>query len=190
MKNVIRIGIFVIISAVLIVSYYFYLSHGRTKKDQAPAEQTEIEKVLTVDFTTKYPQTPREVIKWYNRILRLYHSPDVSDTQIEMLCDQARMLMDEELLAANPKESYVSSVKEEAKEYKSRGKKMLKAEVADTGDVDYKKSNGDELAYVLTNYVTSEGNEYQNVYQKYVLRKDKDGNWKILGFERSDEDGL
>lgn len=98
--------------------------------------------------------------------------------------------MDDELLAANPRETYVSSVREEAAEYKKRGKKMIKAEVADTGDVDYRKLNGYEMAYVLTNYVTSEGNDYQTVYQKYALRKDNNGNWKILGFEKSDEDGL
>ena len=190
MKNAVRIGIFVIIGAVLIVSYYFYLSHGRGKKDAAPAEQTELEKVLTVDLDARYPQTPREVIKWYNRILKQYYNPDVTDTQIEMLCDQAQLLIDDELLAANPRDTYIASVKAEAKEYKTRGKKMVKAEVADTSDVAYKKLHGDEMAYVLVNYVTSEGNDYQTTYQKYALRKSNAGRWKIVAFELSDEDGI
>ncbi len=190
MKNIIRIIIFVIICAVLIVGYYFYLSHGRSKKDQAPSQQSELEKVLTVDFSTKYPQTPREVMKWYNRILRLYYSPDISDTQLEMLCDQARMLMDEELLSVNPRDSYIMSVKADSESYKTRGKKMLKAEVCDTGDVEYKKQDGRQMAYVLVNYVVSEGSDYQTTYQKYALRKDENGLWKILAFELSDEDGL
>ncbi len=189
MKNIVRLGIFVIIAAALIVGYYFYLSHGRGKVDPSPAEQTEIEKVLTKDFTNKYPQTPREVVKWYNRILRLYYSGQVDDSQIELLCDQAMMLFDADLLQANPRATYIKSVKAEITEYKNRGKKMLKAEVCDTSDVVYQKVNNSDMAYVLTNYVTSEGSEYQTVYQKYALRKDAEGCWKIVAFELSDEDG-
>ena len=175
MKNALRIGIFFVVCAVLVVGYYFYLSHGRTSKDPAPIEQTELEKVLTVDFATKYPQTPREVIKWYNRILKLYYSGDASDTQVEMLCDQAMMLFDAELLQINPRDQYIASVK---------------ADVCDTNDVTYKKLNGDEMAYVLATYVVSEGNDYQTTYQKYALRKSDEGRWKILAFELSDEDGI
>ena len=189
MRNAIRIGIFVIIAATLIIGYYFYLSHGRGKKDPTPAEQTELEKVLTKDFTNKYPQTPREVIKWYNRILRLYYSGQMDDSQIELLCDQAMMLLDADLLQANPRDRYITSVKAEIAEYRNRGKKMLKSDVCDTSDVEYREVNGDDMAYVLCNYVTSEGSEYQNVYQKYALRRDAEGQWKIIAFELSDEDG-
>lgn len=190
MKNAIRIGIFIVVCAVLIVGYYFYLSHGRTSKDPTPIEQTELEKVLTVDFTTKYPQTPREVVKWYNRILKLYYSGDVSDTQVEMLCDQALMLFDDDLLQANPRDQYIAAVKAEVEEYATRKKKMVKADVADTNDVVYKKLNGDEMAYVLATYVVSEGSDYQTTYQKYALRKSNEGRWKIVAFELSDEDGI
>ncbi|MBR1628984.1 MAG: hypothetical protein IJ679_06940, partial [Lachnospiraceae bacterium] len=74
--------------------------------------------------------------------------------------------------------------------YKTRNKRMIKADVCDTSDVAYKKMNGNEMAYVLVNYVTSEGNDYQDTYQKFALRKNSEGRWKILAFQLSDKDGL
>ncbi|MBR1630114.1 MAG: hypothetical protein IJ679_12760, partial [Lachnospiraceae bacterium] len=113
MKKFIRIGILSVVCASLIVGYYFYLSHGRSRKDEGPKEMSELEKVLTVDFAAKYPQTPREVMKWYDRIVMLYYGGEASTGQIELLCDQAMMLFDADLIQANPRDMYISSVKAE-----------------------------------------------------------------------------
>ena len=135
MKKFIRIGILSVVCASLIVGYYFYLSHGRSRKDEGPKEMSELEKVLTVDFAAKYPQTPREVMKWYDRIVMLYYGGEASAGQIELLCDQAMMLFDADLIQANPRDMYISSVKAEINTYKTRNKRMIKADVCDTSDV-------------------------------------------------------
>ena len=178
------------VCATLIVGYYFYLSHGRKPKEDVPREPSEMEKVLAIDFESKYPQTPREVIKWYNRIISLYYNPDTTDDQIDLLCDQAMMLFDSDLLQANPREQYLQSVRSDIADFRVRKKKMLKTDVCDSSDVEYKKLNGNQMAYVLVNYMVSEGNDYQDTYQKYALRKGGDGRWKILAFELSNEDGI
>ena len=190
MQKFIRIGILVVVSATLIVGYYFYLSHGRKPKESAPQELSELEKVLTMDFNAKYPQTPREVMKWYDRIVMLYYSSEPTENQIDLLCDQAMMLFDADLLQANPREAYIASVHNDINDFHTRGKKMIKADVCDTNEVAYKRLNGDELAYVLVNFMISEGNDYQDTYQKFALRKNSEGRWKILAFELSNEDGI
>lgn len=189
MKNAIRIGIAVIVVASLVVGYYFYLSHGRTVKEDQPKKESELEKVLAYDLTDNYPQTPREVIKYYNRIMMLYYNSDTPDNQIDALCDQAMMLFDADLLQVNPRDVYIESVRTEIKLYKERNKKMVQADVADTNDIVYKQLDGDDMAYVDARYFTSEGSSYQNTYQKYALRKDGAGKWKIIAFELTDEDG-
>jgi hypothetical protein len=40
----------------------------------------------------------------------------------------------------------------------------------------------DKIAYVTSSYFVREGSSYERTYQEYVLRKDSDGNWKIMGF--------
>ena len=45
------------------------------------------------------------------------------------------------------------------------------------------------MAYVQVHYFMAEGSDYENTYQKFALRKDQDGNYKIIAFELTDEDG-
>lgn len=190
MRNVIRIGIVVIVCASLIVGYYFYLSRrGTSVENILTGEQSEFEKLLDRDMILNYPPTPRETIKFYNRILKLYYDPNTTDEQVEDLCDQAMMLFDPALLQQNPRDLYVAAVKGEISDFKERNKKIVTTDVCDTSDVIYKKRNGDDMAYVLAYYYITEGSEGQVTYQKYALRKDDFGNYKILAFELSDENG-
>ena len=43
-------------------------------------------------------------------------------------------------------------------------------------------NRGDEIAYGTASYFIKNGSSYTKTYQKYVLRKDDDGDWKILTF--------
>ncbi len=190
MKYAIRIGIITIVCVSLIVGYYFYLSRRSFSAEEKPtAEQSELEKVLGRDLVLDYPQTPREVIKFYNRILKLYYDSNTADGEVEKLCDQAMMLFDADLIQQNPRDVYVASVKSDIQAYKDRNKKMVTTNVCDTSDVTYKKLNGNDMAYVLAYYFVSEGSSSQQTYQKYALRKDDIGNYKILAFELSDANG-
>ena len=192
MKNVLRYAIVVIILGTLIVAYYFYLTRntGSVSEESATSEQlTEMTKVTTKDFSRDYPATPREVIKWYNRILKLYYDPATTDEDLEKLMDQARMLFDEELLSYNPEEAYEASVKLDVASYSARERYIINTDVSDTYDVAYKKIDGDEIAYVVAYYFMKDGSGYTSTYQKYALRQDDADNWKILGFEMCDKDG-
>ena len=190
MKNVVRVAVLAICVAVLIVGYYFYLSRqGSQREEESLAAESEISKVLAKDFSKEYPETPRSVIKWYNRIMMLYYDNDTSDDDVERLCDQAMMLFDADLLQANPREFYVANVKADITEYKDRGREIRQSSVQSSGDVEYKTIKDRDYAYVIAYYFTKEGSTYTRTYQKYALRKDDMGKWKILAFELTDEDG-
>lgn len=190
MKNVVRVAVLAICVAVLIVGYYFYLSRqGTERKEESMAVESEISKVLAKDFSSEYPETPRSVVKWYNRIMMLYYDKDTTDDDVEKLCDQAMMLFDADLLQANPREFYVANVKADITEYRDRGREIRQSSVQSSGDVEYKTIKDRDYAYVISYYFTKEGSTYTRTYQKYALRKDDMGKWKILAFELTDEDG-
>ncbi len=191
MRNVLRIAIIAIACASLIVGYYFYLTRRavKTAQDEGATEISEMDKVLSRDLVTNYPATPREVMKFYNRIMTLYYAPDTTDAQVELLCDQAMMLFDADLLQQNPRETYVMNVKTDIATFRTRNKKVVNTDVCNTSDVVYKTLGKDEMAYVICYYFISEGSEYQRTYQRYALRKDKEGKWKILAFELTDAEG-
>ncbi len=190
MKNVIRVVILVICTAVLIVGYYFYLSRrGENMKEETLEPESELSKVLAKDFSKEYPETPRSVIKWYNRIIMLYYDDETDDKDVEKLCDQAMMLFDADLLQANPRDFYVTNVKADITEYKDRGREIKQSSVQSSGDVEYKTIKDRDYAYVIAYYFTKEGSTYTRTYQKFALRKDEMGKWKILAFQLTDEDG-
>jgi len=192
MKNAIRVGIFGVICVVLVVSYYFYLSHKITANSESTTskvEVSEMEEVLNKDFASDYPATPRMVIKWYNRIISLYYDEDTTDEQLSDLCDQAMMLMDSALLQENPRDTYIASVKADVQDYANHERKILETDVCGTNEVEYRKVDGDEMSYVIASYALKDESSYSRIYQMFALRKNDDGEWKILAFERCDKDG-
>lgn len=192
MKSAVRTGVFGIIIAVLIVSFYLYLSRrlpAGGEETKRPEKVSTMDQVLEKDFTAEYPGTARSVIQWYNKIVLLMHDKETEDREMVDLCDQARALFDEELLAQNPRDSYIAAVKTDAETFENAGRKIASASVCDSGDVVYFSNGGRNYAYVIASYFETEGSGYTRVYQKYCLRTDSDNHWKIVAFQLCDREG-
>ena len=178
----------IVILAIVIVAAIctaFYIVNNNSKKESAKeAELTEIQKITTRNMEKDYPATPREVIKFYNRIIKCYYGRQYSDDELEQLADQALSMFDDDLLKKNEKESYIESVKSDAAQYEEDNKSISQTDVCDSNDVKYMTDNGDDIAYVTASYFIKNGSSYTKTYQKYVLRKDGDGDWKILNRRR------
>ncbi|MDD6139278.1 MAG: hypothetical protein PUB68_08900 [Lachnospiraceae bacterium] len=176
----------IVILAIVIVAAIctaFYIVNNNSKKESAKeAELTEIQKITTRNMEKDYPATPREVIKFYNRIIKCYYGRQYSDDELEQLADQALSMFDDDLLKKNEKESYIESVKSDAAQYEEDNKSISQTDVCDSNDVKYMTDNGDDIAYVTASYFIKNGSSYTKTYQEYVLRKDDDGDWKILTF--------
>lgn len=183
MKKAIRIGLSVIICAGLVVGYYYYLSHRNdTNTTEDATKVTEVDKILQKDFDEQYPTSPREVVKWYNRIITAYYGEEYTDEQLEGMADQARKLLDDELLQYNPKDTYLENLKKDIDNYKTLNKKIVQSSVSDSNDITYATVKGASCAYVNAYYFSKEGSNYSRTYQEFVLRKDSKGKWKILTF--------
>ena len=176
----------IVILAIVIVAAIctaFYIVNNNSKKESAKeAGLTEIQKITTRNMEKDYPATPREVIKFYNRIVKCYYGRQYYDDELEQLADQALSMFDDDLLKKNEKESYIESVKSDAAQYEEDNKSISQTDVCDSNDVKYMTDNGDDIAYVTASYFIKTGSSYTKTYQEYVLRKDGDGDWKILTF--------
>ncbi len=190
MKKALRIGVTVLVCATLIVSYYYYLSHRNDSltEESTVTEVSEADAIITRDFSTNYPATPRAVVKWYNRIITEFYAEDHSDSEITALASKQRELLDEELLAKNPVDEFLQAVKADVLEYSARDERIVTSKVCSSNDVTYATVQGDQVAYVTSYYFIREGNDYMRSYQEYCLRKDASGNWKILTFRQIDGD--
>ncbi len=179
-----KISVVIIALAVIIgICGAFYIINEKSKKEsQKEASLTEIEKITTKDLDTNYPQTPREVVKFYNKIVDCYYKDQYTDDELDALVDQALKLFDDELAQNNPKDTYKASVIADVSNYEDQGKTISQINVCDSNDVKYITDDGDNIAYVTASYFIKQDSSYSKTFQEYVLRKDAEGRWKILTF--------
>lgn len=179
MKKNLRTVIIMVVCAALCIGYYYYLTNRSKAKEK---NLTEVEQVITKSLDKSYPKTAREVIKFYNRILKCYYNEEYTEQQLKQLAEQARALMDEELQKENPEEKFLEALKADIEEYKEDKKKIASINMDISNEIDYKEVNGEECAYVNVSYFVKGEDESVRSAQTYILRKDAEGKWKILGF--------
>lgn len=180
MKKVIGWGIAAIVCIALICGTFYYATKRSEKNVENDKELTEVQKLITKNLDVKYPKTPREVIKLYNRIITCYYGEEYTEEEFQQLAGQALKLMDADLLAKNNESTYIASLTAEIADYKAKQKKIAQSTVCDSNDVKFVTDGDDEIAYVTSSYFVKEGNSHERTYQEYVLRQDQNGHWKIL----------
>lgn len=187
-KTVRLVAVILIIAA--IVGSYYYFTVYKSMRAADEVELTEVQKVITKNLEENYPATPREVVKYYNRIQECFYNESYTDEELYELGDQARLLFDEELLGNNPRDTYFTELKADIAEFAEREKRIMSSAVCDSNDVHYQEIDGEECAYVTASYFLDEAKSYSRTNEMYVLRKDEDGNWKILVFYLIEGDSL
>ena len=179
---------YVIIAAAcicLICAGFYFFSKDKTTTE---ADLTEVEKVITRDLEENYPKTPREVVKFYNRIICCYYGEDLKDSEIDKLVDQTLLLLDKDLLLVNPREEYRESIVSDIQKYKTEKKKVVSSDVCSSNEVKYVddvkegSTEVDKIAYVDASYFINTSGDFGYSYQEFVLRQDEEGRWKILVF--------
>lgn len=184
MKNAKYVIIAIAFICAICAGFFFFTQDQKTPEK----DLTEIEKVIVKDLKNNYPKTPREVVKFYNRIAKCYYgSEEPTEKQLNDLVDQMICIMDEDLLLVNSRDTYYKSVVNDIALYKDQNKQLVSTDVCDSNDVKYvtdEKEGGekDDLAYVNASYFMNEDGKFVYTYQQFVLRKDENGNWKILTF--------
>ena len=107
---------------------------------------------------------------------------------MEALGDQARRLMDVELLENNPRDKYFAKLKSEIADYKADERIIISYNLCSSNEVQFVTVDDRECAYVKTSYFIKDKTGHSRTYQMYVVRKDDDGNWKILVFYQVEGD--
>ena len=178
-----------ILMIALIGGYYYYLSHRDTKSAEDEVTITRLDDVLLKQLDNAYPPTPREVIRFYNQIIECAYGDTYDESQFNQLVDQARKMMDDELLESNPLETYKSQLLSEIASYKENSQRIIKTGVCASDEVVFREIDRKKCAYVKATYFMKKGNgDFIRTHQRYLLRQDEDDKWKILAFYLMDRD--
>jgi len=188
-----HIIIIVVACVALLVGGYSVWMNRNSDASSENIELTKVQQLITKDLSKSYPATPREVVKLYNEIIICFYGEEHSDAELEKLVDMTLLLMDEELAANNPKADYLKRVKAEIAAFKLAERTIVSYTLESSNEVEEGSIDGEESAIVQTSYFIKEmksdsQNPYSKTYQDYLLRKDAEGKWKILGFEKVEGD--
>ena len=170
-----------VISVALILGYYYYLTNLNVKTVSDNEELGKVDLMITENLDRNYPQTPRELIKYYTSIQKCYYNEEYTEEELEKLASQALRLFDEELAENNPYDQYLKNLKTDAALWHTNGK-TLNVTVPETREIVFIENGSEELAYVPCTYFVRQGANYSSSLQTYVCRKDAEGRWKILGW--------
>ena len=176
------------IMVVLIIGYYYYLS-TRNKKatsleatEAASEEMTVTQELISRSKFKEYPNTPVQVVKYYNEITACFYNETYTDDELISMATLARSLCDDELNANQSMDDYLEKLKQDIAVFSAGNITIYESIVTPSTDVVYFDHEGEECARLNSTYTLKSGLNYQTSKEVYILRKDSEGHWKILGF--------
>ena len=175
-------AIIVMVLIVAVVGYYCCLVNrsNRSAQENTP---TTVENVLLRDLENNYPPTPKEVIRYYNDIVKCFYNEGCSQEELQELARKARGLYDQELLDHNEWDTYIFNLEAEIQDFKNNNRKISNISLAASTDVDEFTQDGFRFAKIRCGYNILQGRKSSSTVQVYLLRRDGDGHWKIYGWE-------
>ena len=182
-SNLIKTVVCVVIMAALVAGYYFYISH-KDFRNQEKVEEN-IDSLLAVDLEKQYPDSPRGVILYYSDLIMCVYNDELTQEQFEDLAAHIRGLFDEELLAQNSEEDYMKQLQEEAESYREENKRISDCVVSTNKEVEYQEMDSQNYAILSGYYHIKQKGNRSSTCEEFMLRRDKDGKWRILGWQLS-----
>lgn len=150
----------------------------------------EVDKLIELDLDKNYPGNAREVLKVNNRILKCYYNENLTEAQLKDLAKQNQKLFDKDLLTRNSNEAYVQALKKEIEGYKKAHASIISTEIQDFSEAERVTKGGFNFCNLLVSYFLKEGKRSRRTTNKYYLREDQDGRWKILFWEAVKENDI
>lgn len=188
--------VIVLLMAGLIIGYYIYLASrsesGLPKdEDKIVEEMTVVQELLVRADYREYPSTPVQVLKYYNEITACFYNEEYTDNELEQLAMEARSLYDLELIMNQTQEEYLDELKNDITIFEAGNITILRSSVTPATDVEYFHYGGRECARLYSIYTLKSGTYNQISKEVFIMRKDDEGHWKILGFElvKDENDG-
>ena len=171
---------------ITVFALYYYLVN-KAERQTPETETTAVQDVLLKNLETDYPPTVREVIKYYNEIMNCYYSENPTEEELQKLADKAMELYDGELADYQEEDLYIADLKAEVARLAAEDTVLSHVALGSSTAVDYYTHNGRECAQIRCIYTMRQKTNLMTIKEIYVLRKDDEGRWKILGWRSADD---
>lgn len=178
--------IFIFLVVIAALGYYTHLSNS-SPDHQDVTQNSEKDILLNYNMEEEYPKTVREAVKLHCRYLKYVYSDEfmknATEDEIFTMNQQIRKLFDEELLEINSPDDQLQALKDEMALYQANKQKIVSYTLAEASQIEYNTDDGVEYAKMRVTLAMTVDGASLAADQEYILRQDKDGNWKILGWQ-------
>lgn len=182
-QNPLKLIIIGCILAGLIVGFYFYLSHKTRQGGEEGITVTKSQQALMRNLDTNYPPSPREALKYYCDLIQCLYNEPHTDEELEKLAKQIQLLYDEEFVANQEEDIYLLNLAGEIAEMNKNDMKISSYSTSSSTDVEYFTKDNYEWAKLYGMFSIRKGTQMLNSTERFLLRKDEAGHWKIYGWE-------
>lgn len=187
-RKILVIVIVVLFVAAILGLFIFMNNKPQNGNVQDEVVISNVDNVVLRNLDINYPPTPKEVLKYYSEITMCFYEENLSEEDLVRLAQTARKLYDAELCADVTEEEYLASLREDILEFNSLGIVVSGYTVSASTDVEEFVVDGRECARLYVTYRLRQGTEYIYSNEVFIMRKDEDGHWKILGWELLEEE--
>ena len=171
-----------------VVIYYNYINGPKKDNEIKDSIVTdEVVKVINKDLESKYPESPKEVVSLFVRIQKCYYNEEYTEEELLKLAYKATELFDSELINENPFDKYYENLKSEINAYAATNKTISQANVDERTDIVYSTVDGQKYAQLNCLYILKDNKGRSRIKETYILRKDENDRWKILGWKEYEE---
>ena len=181
-RNIRWIMTITLLLIVAVLLYYRSVNKEEKQQEEATVVQ-DVDKLLSKDLDESYPITVCQVVQLFTRIQRCYYNEDCTNEEIAWLAGMAMQLFDDELVANNPTDEYLADLEEEINLYRKSNKTISRVLVGKSSDVTYSTVEGVKYASVECIYYVKDDDSTEKTVTTYILRKDENDKWKILGWQ-------
>ena len=177
--------IIIIVSVALIVGAFILISSKVAgNKNYDDGKITAVQNVLLRNMENNYPPTPKEVLKYYSDITQCFYAGGYTEEEFVDLANRALELYDEELRANQDYDVYMDDLRNEIKSYEDNDWSISSYSTSASTEVLEFKRDGYEWAQLYAFYNVRQKTQIVKVTEQFILRKDKDGRWKIYGWQQ------
>lgn len=175
--------IFLVVLSFVLIGGYWYID--RNAENTKAENLTETELLLSKDLDNFYPSTPRSVVLFFGRIMQCIYTQDITEEELRALVELQQKLFDEELLAINPIDTFYQSALIEWQTFKENEMAFVGYQADRASNVKTWYKDGIEYASLVMYYSLREDGRVGANYNEFVLRKDEQNKWKILGWRET-----
>ena len=182
-SSLIKTVVMIALVAVVVFAVFFIVVK-RGPRDNTTKEEsklTVVDEIVSLDLDRSYPPTPREVVELYLRIRQAMYRQSYTDDQFSQMASRLAGIMDLELL--NNQTNWPLSLRDEVYDRKKNDCSIVSFIVDKSDEVKVSNVNGADLASLCCILGWRRGTHTDNEKYQFLLRKDSEGRWKILGYE-------